>query len=162
MKDILEEHEHMSLFQGRKEEQYGIMSPFIFPLEINSPLMKWLDEHPCVKRQSLFLSGRGSLYDITEQLQKLIIVKAWSTKHKSWRNLYLRFYDPGVLETMFQILDNRQLIDLFGPVDAYYVHNPVYGTYRRYFHVAGQVSSNLLKRNSLRRAKTFRATLRPN
>jgi hypothetical protein len=145
MKDLLDKHEHMSLFHGRPEAQFGSMSPFIFPLEINSPLMLWLDEHPCVKRQSLFLTGRGSLYDITEQLQKLIIVKAWSTKHREWRDLYLRFYDPTVMKTMFQVLDNRQLMNLFGPVDAYYVHTPIYGTYRRYFRVASQVSSNLLK-----------------
>lgn len=145
IEELLAANPHISLFHRRHEEKYGTMSPWLFQLQHDSHLMKWLDERPCIARQSLFLKSHSFHYEIMEHLQRFHIVASYSGDNDEKENLYLRWYDPSVFATLMTVLDADQRNLFFGPVRDYFAWNPLDGTYRRYSMEGGRFTYDVLR-----------------
>lgn len=144
MERLIAEHRGISLFQGRFEQEYEFMSPFLFPLEPGSTLIGWLNKHSCIKKQSVFLSSSTDPEKVIHHLQQFIRIEK---QHEKGKLLYLRFYDPSVMESMFRILDHQQVSSFFGPVHTWFVYNAPSGTYKKYTISSGQLADVLLYKN---------------
>ena len=97
------------LFEGAPAIRYRDTAPYIFALNLDSPLSaRWI-EHGWRQHWGIWLTSAQPLSLLKAHLKKFLFVQT-ANKEKA----YFRFYDPRVMNKIMLILDSEQRGKFFG------------------------------------------------
>jgi hypothetical protein len=97
------------LFEGQPAIRYRDTAPYIFALNLDSPLsLAWL-EHGWREHWGIWLTSTQPVSLLKAHLKKFLFVQT-AQKEKA----YFRFYDPRVMNKIMLILDSEQRGKFFG------------------------------------------------
>ena len=113
---ILEQHDpdHCCLYAGDLDDDVEEVAPYLIRLEPDHPFTAWLLESIGHKPWGIFCKAPSTLRELRKHFRQFLLVKG-----PEGENLYFRFYDPRVLLVFLPTCDPDQVLDLFGPVDAF-------------------------------------------
>ena len=106
--------ENECLFNGKGEEYFRPVSPFLFKYFKNDEFNKWVEYLGWGNSWGMFINTEVSLEELTKHFRKFLLVKT-----EEQRELFFRFYDPRVLRIFLPTCDAMQLKDFFGPVKVF-------------------------------------------
>lgn len=106
--------EHTCLYEGVSEPFMGVVAPWLFAYEDNSPFAAWLSENVQSNNWGIFFRSDEEPIKLYRHLRKFLIVS-----NEEGRELYFRFYDPRVLRVFLPTCDRDQLREFFGPIEAF-------------------------------------------
>lgn len=109
------EPEHNCLYEGENEHLMAVSAPWLFRLIPGSTFVEWLATQPLGPTWGVLIRCQApdpiSLY---KHLRNALI-----TKDAQGREVYLRYYDPRVLQTFLPACGPEQLSAFFGPIEAF-------------------------------------------
>lgn len=106
--------EHTCLYEGESERSLGVVAPWLFAFEDNTPFAAWISENAPSNNWGVFFRSEEEPIKLYKHLRKFLIVST-----EDGRELYFRFYDPRVLRVFLPTCDRDQLREFFGPIDAF-------------------------------------------
>lgn len=106
--------DHASLYRGRAEEELADVAPYLFKLEPGSEFEQWYLENGWGQSWGIPFYSAHSFEEVFTHFRKFLLVKT-----EVGEELYFRFYDPRVLRIFLPTCDEKQLRELFGPVEYY-------------------------------------------
>ncbi len=110
----LNEH-HACLFAGDSEAVLGHIAPWFFQLESGvTPFNEWLIENGSADNWGVIIRADVSDEVLYHHFRHFLMVS-----DEEGKELLFRFYDPRVLRVFLPACNVGELIEFFGPVDAY-------------------------------------------
>ncbi len=106
--------EHICLYEGDSERFLGAVAPWLFDLEDGSDFAAWLSEAAQSNSWGVFIRCNAEPNELYTHLRKFLVVAT-----EDGRELYFRYYDPRVLREFLPTCDKQQLLDFFGPIEAF-------------------------------------------
>lgn len=109
--------EHRSLYEGVKGEALDDVAPRLVRLGPDARLLAQLVREGWGRRWGIFAEGHVPPKDLRRHLRRFLVAEDDVTQER----LYFRFYDPGVLRSLWPTCSRRQLEALIGPLRAFLV-----------------------------------------
>ena len=106
--------DHSSLYKGRAEEDLADVAPYLFNLANGSEFENWYAENGWAKSWGIPFYSTHKFEEVYSHFRKFLLVKT-----EEGEELYFRFYDPRVLRIFLPTCDEKQLREIFGPVEYY-------------------------------------------
>lgn len=108
-----------SLFRGKIGEELSSVAPFLFEITndmVRSDFGHWIavkiNREPILRRV-LWIQSNATIDILRQHLKRFLRVKISSGKY-----LYLRIYDPYVINCVLPILNKEQLSELFSKIES--------------------------------------------
>jgi|GEM_PF-1203484 len=106
--------QHRCLYEGDSEKFLGAVAPWLFEVDANSEFTDWVVEMGAGQSWGVVLYSAAEKEELYRHLRKFLIVDT-----EQGKELYFRYYDPRVLRVFLPTCDTEQLIEFFGPIDAF-------------------------------------------
>jgi hypothetical protein len=123
----------VSLYKGGPEQHLSSVAPYLFQYGNNESFENWISENTG-KSWGVFVKCKVDMEDMNYHFRKFLKVKT-----EDLQQLYFRFYDPRVLRIFLPTCDKNQIIEFFGPVQAFICEQDEEGTFKVYSHIKGEL-----------------------
>ncbi len=125
------------LYRGELEPDLAECAPYLVRLESDSPFIQWVIANCLGQHWGIFALSRADLQAMLQHLRKHNMV--YDPGH---RPLLFRYYDPRVLREFLPHCDRGQLIEFFGPVEAFFAEADDGENHLRFDRPVAQMKGN--------------------
>jgi hypothetical protein len=123
----------VSLYKGGPEQHLSSVAPYLFACNNHEKFENWIAEN-VGKSWGIFVTCNADMEDMCYHFRKFLKVKT-----EDLQQLYFRFYDPRVLRIFLPTCDRKQIVEFFGPVQAFICEQDEEGHFKRYTHNKGEL-----------------------
>ena len=123
----------VSLYKGGPEQHLSSVAPYLFACNNHETFETWIAEN-IGKSWGVFVTCNDDMEDMCYHFRKFLKVKT-----EDLQQLYFRFYDPRVLRIFLPTCDRKQIVEFFGPIQAFICEQDEKGTFKRYTHQKGEL-----------------------
>jgi hypothetical protein len=116
LRQAIDQHgvQSICLLRGELDPELAQAAPYLVSLDSEVAFLAWLLAEGWGKHWGIFASARADFRTLRQHLRSLLYVYGPENEP-----LFFRYYDPRVLRAFLPTCDQRELADLFGPVDRY-------------------------------------------
>jgi hypothetical protein len=109
--------EHRSLYEGVQGEALSDVAPYLVRLSPGGRLCEALVREGWGESWGVYFTCPRPSREVRSHLRRFLVVKEEETERK----LYFRFYDPRVLREFLPTCTARQVAELFGEIERFWV-----------------------------------------
>lgn len=110
----LGENRAVCLYRGEAEVEHADIAPFL--AHVDEFLLQWIGENFWAKPWGIFAICSGEIDKLRTHFRKFLTVK-----DPDGEKMYFRYYDPRILKAFLPACNEKELHQLFGPLEAYVV-----------------------------------------
>ena len=125
--------DHTCLYEGDTEKFLSAVAPWLFSMERGSAFADWVAKEGSGKSWGVVLQCAEEPVKLYKHLRKFLIVES-----EDGKEMYFRYYDPRVLRVFLPTCEPEQVIEFFGPIEAFLVEDAE-GLLVEYAHDAGKL-----------------------
>ena len=110
--------DHTCLYEGDSEKFLSAVAPWLFSMPVGSAFATWVSEAGGGNSWGILLRCAEEPVILYKHLRKFLIVASDDGKE-----MHFRYYDPRVLRVFLPTCEPEQLIQFFGPINAFLVED---------------------------------------
>lgn len=122
--------EHFCLYRGRLEPEMAAVAPYLASLHPDSPFTEWVLSNCWGRRRGMFGASHAGMSELRMHFRRFAMVS-----DQAGKLYYFRFYDPSVLRNYLPKANAKEVTDIFGPVQWFFMEDVDPRMARRFFLV---------------------------
>ncbi|MDH5229152.1 MAG: DUF4123 domain-containing protein [Gammaproteobacteria bacterium] len=119
---------HTCLIDVHEDDEITTVAPYLVQLYPDRLLYRALFEEGAAKHWCIFFTSHYDYEILLEHCREILYARAQDRK-----KMFFRYYDPRVLRKLLPVCDDKELTQIFGPITAFWLHDPEDACLHHYF-----------------------------